>query len=105
LPCPARRPPIPPLFPCTTLFRSRDCRQPKGARTDLRGAAGSCTPLGESVAVAVGDNARIEGEAARHQEPVVCRGAADYPLVSPADRKSTRLNSSSLVSSYAGFCS
>src|SRR5256885_5404229 len=90
-----RRPPRSTLFPYTTLFRSE---------------------------LAV-DNARVDDLARRAQQPVVERGAGeqlerDRDLAAVAgqqrqagaqrragaDRKSTRLNSSHLVISYAVFC-
>src|SRR5256885_15439720 len=72
-----RRPPRSTLFPYTTLFRSR-CRARRryaDARTGACAAAGACG---------------------------VARDAARVPV--HPDRKSTRLNSSHLVISYAVFC-
>src|SRR5256885_4589779 len=72
-----RRPPRSTLFPYTTLFRSRH---------ELRGLAQQVQPRGvlhPGVALAEG-----KGDAAEHE----------------LDRKSTRLNSSHLVISYAVFC-
>src|SRR2546426_1167670 len=73
-----RRPPRSTLFPYTTLFRSQDAPAPHAA--------------------------------ARRERPPHCRvahapsqGAAGL-LPRAADRKSTRLNSSHLVISYAVFC-
>src|SRR5438034_4190831 len=75
-----RRPPRSTLFPYTTLFRSRAGReQPRGA-PPRRGAARG------GVAAA---------EPARQSPVVACRAL---------DRKSTRLNSSHTVISYAVFC-
>src|SRR2546426_3986404 len=73
-----RRPPRSTLFPYTTLFRS-DRRQ--GARRPRRGS----------------QSARRSGRRgrARGRSPGVAR---------QRDRKSTRLNSSHLVISYAVFC-
>src|SRR5256885_13272722 len=73
-----RRPPRSTLFPYTTLFRSVTiARLPAGAR-----------------------------DAVEAREGVAGRGLADgNELGAPAgDRKSTRLNSSHLVISYAVFC-
>src|SRR2546426_7296184 len=75
-----RRPPRSTLFPYTTLFRSRVIH------------------LGVEIAHAAshkGDRA-IQG---------ACRQrGAGVPVVPQRDRKSTRLNSSHLVISYAVFC-
>src|SRR5256885_8215528 len=70
-----RRPPRSTLFPYTTLFRSR----PDLAH-DLSGLRR------ESIRLALQ------------------RNGDDGALAEPADRKSTRLNSSHLVISYAVFC-
>src|SRR2546426_3106351 len=84
-----RRPPRSTLFPYTTLFRSR--------RRGERGVAPR--PPGDV------------GAARRISRP--CRGEARQPACGPGagvlrsgrtDRKSTRLNSSHLVISYAVFC-
>src|SRR5256885_11052431 len=76
-----RRPPRSTLFPYTTLFRSR------AVGAGLRALA----PVGGPPDP---DHAAVDAEAqvgAHHHDPVV-------------DRKSTRLNSSHLVISYAVFC-
>src|SRR2546426_7572257 len=70
-----RRPPRSTLFPYTTLFRSR------GARRQAPGGDGR--------------RAGREGRAAQEHRPRPGQGR---------DRKSTRLNSSHLVISYAVFC-
>src|SRR5579875_1316365 len=64
-----RRPPRSPLFPYTTLFRSRQSR--RADRGDRR---------------------------------LLCRISRRDSPDEPPDRKSTRLNSSHTVSSYAVFC-
>src|SRR5258708_36021623 len=77
-----RRPPRSTLFPYTTLFRSRD-------------AAG-----------------RQQGKARREDGQASPRPDAGYAVAAPAcrsdridrDRKSTRLNSSHQIISYAVFC-
>src|SRR5688572_3158671 len=76
-----RRPPRSTLFPYTTLFRSLDLAGELGHR---QGAAGHDAP--EHLALA-------GQERGRHAA-----------LVGPADRKSTRLNSSHSQISYAVFC-
>src|SRR5256885_13287845 len=84
-----RRPPRSTLFPYTTLFRS--CLNP-----DDRRRTGGLVPRPR-----------------RAQAPADCDRAADLGRVAGrrgvglpdrADRKSTRLNSSHLVISYAVFC-
>src|SRR5256885_3770779 len=83
-----RRPPRSTLFPYTTLFRScaralahslvsckETARDPRGNHGDARGGDGAARDLRRA------DGARLLG-----------------------DRKSTRLNSSHLVISYAVFC-
>src|SRR5256885_9883728 len=76
-----RRPPRSTLFPYTTLFRSHHHQARKGGRAAavLGGVAGH-------------DGAGQDGDEGR---------AFDQRI---ADRKSTRLNSSHLVISYAVFC-
>src|SRR5256885_11108923 len=74
-----RRPPRSTLFPYTTLFRSQSAGA--GGR---RGHGPVCP-------------ARRNGAAARHRR-------AGSRLGGRRDRKSTRLNSSHLVISYAVFC-
>src|SRR6266850_6165953 len=69
-----RRPPRSTLFPYTTLFRSRAARAPRGTVRALRAAR-----LGLARACGLALPRRL-------------------------DRKSTRLNSSHLVISYAVFC-
>src|SRR5256885_6707586 len=79
-----RRPPRSTLFPYTTLFRSI---QLPGDRRDA---------LGGPPILRAG---RADGAV-----PGVLRGVCDQGAAVPADRKSTRLNSSHLVISYAVFC-
>src|SRR5256885_6939950 len=74
-----RRPPRSTLFPYTTLFRSVPGSGPR-----------------QSADVTDADFMTL---ALRHAEEAFARG--DWPV---ADRKSTRLNSSHLVISYAVFC-
>src|SRR5690606_41735064 len=79
-----RRPPLSTLFPYTTLFRSsrpchrRGCRPPA-----VRGWGGGCA---------------VRRQPPRQRRDV--RRGASWRL----DRKSTRLNSSHVKSSYAVFC-
>src|SRR2546426_8463897 len=75
-----RRPPRSTLFPYTTLFRS----------VELRGAEVAPTTPPPAATAATSGGVRWEA-------------AVEIPLLM-ADRKSTRLNSSHLVISYAVFC-
>src|SRR5436190_3437345 len=90
-----RRPPHSTLFPYTTLFRSR-CKQARNNRTHP--ARFAPQPL-RHVPVKAVDEQRHENhrsnEVGRHSQR-----AAPHP----GDRKSTRLNSSHTVISYAVFC-
>src|SRR5256885_9380251 len=91
-----RRPPRSPLFPYTTLFRSGraapDARADRQGGVRLRGAADLRPPAA--------------GRAAQVHEHAEVPGADDALVLRRArgDRKSTRLNSSHLVISYAVFC-
>src|SRR2546426_8589017 len=81
-----RRPPRSTLFPYTTLFRSGLGKTERQEGTDPRGRA-------------------AQPEQPRVPLPRARRLAAREGAVQPrADRKSTRLNSSHLVISYAVFC-
>src|SRR2546426_9293708 len=86
-----RRPPRSTLFPYTTLFRSRHARDAEPLHQPHRLAHRAVGAEGDGVE----DHPRL---AALH--PVHLRGLA----VDRQDRKSTRLNSSHLVISYAVFC-
>src|SRR5256885_13051762 len=92
-----RRPPRSTLFPYTTLFRStRDQLRAElwGAETFVDAEAGLNTAINK-LREALGDSA----DAPRFIETLPKRG---YRFI--GDRKSTRLNSSHLVISYAVFC-
>src|SRR3712207_8048656 len=85
-----RRPPRSTLFPYTTLFRSPDREHPgrvlaAAARHRAGGAAG-------------------RGVARAGHPAVVAAGPRPAHRQVPADRKSTRLNSSHANISYAVFC-
>src|SRR3989454_8122346 len=89
-----RRPPRSTLFPYTTLFRSDD---------DLalhEHLGGGVLPAGRG-----GRDARVAVAGGRHR-PVLGDGGHRGIVGCPrdTDRKSTRLNSSHLVISYAVFC-
>src|SRR5258708_9618126 len=78
-----RRPPRSTLFPYTTLFRSRSMRANRG--TDE-------------------PQARLDGDAVVRIASVLCRPARTDLKRHRLDRKSTRLNSSHQIISYAVFC-
>src|SRR5260221_3235846 len=84
-----RRPPRSTLFPYTTLFRSHDLVQCLAVDRKLEGAA-HADVLGEG-RVGLGSVGQVHGDALVTQ-------------LDGADRKSTRLNSSHTVISYAVFC-
>src|SRR2546426_5317822 len=92
-----RRPPRSTLFPYTTLFRSLPLtllsRSPASRRAFLDGGR-----EGERGAPGLGETDRDQGKRMRFEQSNV--GVADFA----GDRKSTRLNSSHLVISYAVFC-
>src|SRR5206468_10612242 len=98
--CTPRRPPSSPLFPYTTLFRSR---QPGGRERpieDLTGRSDERTPgpvLLPPRSLPDQDDVGIRGSLARDRE-----GPTEVEAAS--DRKSTRLNSSHDQISYAVFC-
>src|SRR2546426_6888768 len=83
-----RRPPRSTLFPYTTLFRSDKC--------DLDRASARGMDMGQ----ANSSQGRHSGNTARRLDELpACTGVGKR-----TDRKSTRLNSSHLVISYAVFC-
>src|SRR2546426_8013162 len=85
-----RRPPRSTLFPYTTLFRSHPAH---------------AVDLGGLVGVHVGgepEHRAVLGRARRAQQ--LTHHGDRAPVVLNQDRKSTRLNSSHLVISYAVFC-
>src|SRR5256885_13161408 len=88
-----RRPPRSTLFPYTTLFRSR---RPRTAR-DLGAGDGRAPGAGRGPRPL---DPGLEGA----MEPSLSRLDALAATHPPEDRKSTRLNSSHLVISYAVFC-
>src|SRR5260221_9185429 len=89
-----RRPPRSTLFPYTTLFRSGGCTKYRSERVghtrrDERRSRPRKSPDG-------GDT-DVQSAPDRHRSRRACRRA-------DPDRKSTRLNSSHTVISYAVFC-
>src|SRR5258708_28736323 len=80
-----RRPPRSTLFPYTTLFRSRDCAADDGSGHESWGSV---------------VNGRLNGRGLNF----LATGARHDQTRSSIDRKSTRLNSSHQIISYAVFC-
>src|SRR5256885_5755058 len=96
-----RRPPRSTLFPYTTLFRSKKARV-----RERRYGAGSELPQAVE-ATAAAEGLDEPGRASAASPPTLA--AEEVTAVGPEDaegpdRKSTRLNSSHLVISYAVFC-
>src|SRR3712207_9586519 len=90
-----RPPPRSPLFPYTTLFRSRDMRLVAVPRL----APAMAGPFGLLVLqTGRGDLAGVD------QRSGPDRHALSVELIRHGDRKSTRLNSSHANISYAVFC-
>src|SRR5256885_5495135 len=94
-----RRPPRSTLFPYTTLFRSEnEMRRLRSGRVrglcDQRGLHRSEVRFWIPLTI---DEAKAIDHRIAPAEPGRCRGSF-------SDRKSTRLNSSHLVISYAVFC-
>src|SRR3712207_8955162 len=91
-----RRPPRSTLFPYTPLFRSGR-RRARALRLALRGE--------EIVKRLRGGRYRLlAGEEFIERRHWRLPSSASAPLAAPADRKSTRLNSSHANISYAVFC-
>src|SRR5947207_12467522 len=86
-----RRPPRSPLFPYTTLFRSSRPAQPGSVKAKILVCHGALDPHVPMTHV----SAFVEE---------MNRAGADWQLIVYGDRKSTRLNSSHTVISYAVFC-
>src|SRR5437762_6850982 len=91
LPSPSRRPPRPPLFPYTTLFRSAG-----EARWQHLAGRGGELRAAEDL------HCRVSIDGVVHGEP--CLELVERREVGVQDRKSTRLNSSHRCISYAVFC-
>src|SRR2546426_8444451 len=96
-----RRPPRSTLFPYTTLFRSGACRH-VGQGDEIRRAVGGLTQF-----VGGRKELHLDNHAVgipSFCEQCKCSGRNEQSAVGWTDRKSTRLNSSHLVISYAVFC-
>src|SRR5256885_9395995 len=85
-----RRPPRSTLFPYTTLFRSR--RKPDRKRRGRRHSAIHVAGAGDGIG------------RRRTERRLLARGRRLHDARRSRDWKSTRLNSSHLVISYAVFC-
>src|SRR5688500_19713628 len=93
-----RRPPRSTLFPYTTLFRS-------GGRGEEEQRSGDQANEDEGFAHRVSRRGRVRRE--HELQPAGLAAGSGNPaprLAFSRDRKSTRLNSSHLVISYAVFC-
>src|SRR3712207_6981434 len=94
-----RRPPRSTLFPYTTLFRSR---HPDLVVLAAHGGGYLPTVIGRSDRAWQG---RPEARGCAHPPSSYLRRVFfDSPTPHPADRKSTRLNSSHAQISFAAFC-
>src|SRR5256885_4441041 len=99
-----RRPPRSTLFPSTTLFRSSSGMERTLTASANTGGGHAARVLAESVALLAIGLASSRRALASAGLGAVTLGAV-WVLGDPvADRKSTRLNSSHLVISYAVFC-
>src|SRR5256885_12870054 len=95
-----RRPPRSTLFPYTTLFRSESAGVKQESETTRRNFLQLAMAAGSGLAMAsMLPGIARELSVTEAQSPCI-PAAPGQPL----DRKSTRLNSSHLVISYAGFC-
>src|SRR5260221_5307674 len=85
-----RRPPRSTLFPYTTLFRSEDQGRVRVVGVAREEIHPTVDPAGTLLACAIG--------------PILVIGRQYTVMIVRVDRKSTRLNSSHTVISYAVFC-
>src|SRR3989454_2539276 len=107
-----RRPPRSTLFPYTTLFRSRPQVASFRCNVDTRELYRTSRLLSHVTGVFPQPNKAIVGRNAfAHEAGILQHGVMQngltYEIMRPetvGDRKSTRLNSSHLVISYAVFC-
>src|SRR5260221_6473737 len=92
-----RRPPRSTLFPYTTLFRSALGEGGSAALSALSSLKGAAKDGLKDAADLLADPGLAQGLLQQPQLPL-------QPQAEPTDRKSTRLNSSHTVISYAVFC-
>src|SRR5207244_5985633 len=96
-------PPRPTLFPYTTLFRSR-----VGIGNDLyglcRGAASAAARWAATLTTVVAARAAAADEEQRGRHRSDRHLPNSHACLLDSDRKSTRLNSSHQIISYAVFC-
>src|SRR5436190_14106531 len=97
------RQPRPTLFPYTTLFRSRGTRARRGVERQPHGAVAALQHAALDQAVRIDQLVHRLGLEAEHRL-VEQHGAVELAARHYLDRKSTRLNSSHTVISYAVFC-
>src|SRR5205807_8865648 len=97
------RPPTSPPFPYTTLFRSGASR-PRRASRNAPGSSGRRRVVADAAGVDHRDDERPQRGQCRRDDRVVDVEGLERPADGIEDRKSTRLNSSHLVISYAVFC-
>src|SRR5207253_4200127 len=102
---PLPRPPSPPLFPYTTLFRSLlNAPAARPSHRDVGGGRSAQAKGERKLALGVKmpscpDPLRLADAAGRDRDT----GADSVPVRPLSDRKSTRLNSSHVAISYAVF--
>src|SRR5207244_7247268 len=94
------RPPIPTLFPYTTLFRSLKNLRTNAVRSNFADSDGNYRFSGLDPNADYEVHAEFEGA----KSPVKNVSSLDSRKEMVIDRKSTRLNSSHQIISYAVFC-
>src|SRR5258708_17706816 len=92
-----RRPPRSTLFPYTTLFRSRESGQRAQAEFELKRGTGA---LAASALSMLPHEPTVWAPVSKYER----RREASCGATAATDRKSTRLNSSHQIISYAVFC-
>src|SRR5438045_5339444 len=98
----SERPPASPLFPYTTLFRSRGDALPRRMPQVLH--VGGEVAREKILVRRRKDRYAARASSGRKSAIADCHGMAFRPVGERRDRKSTRLNSSHLGISYAVFC-